>query len=510
MTIQSEIAPTQLRLGRPPLDKDELWELVRVMWGIRIPRLRVCPEHDAPFDAFAEAFFGNRANWVLWYGSRGTGKSFLLAILALTKAVTMDVNITLLGGSMAQSTNVHEHVEQLMDSPNAPVQSVAKAIKTELAFHNKNWVRPLPASSKTVRGPHPHVTLLDEIDEMERKIYDAAMGQAMKKPNALGYMVNEMTVASSTWQYPTGTFQEVRDDALLKGLPIRTWCYREVLKTEANPDGWMDPEFIERKRDSVPAEMFRVEYELGEPSGGSRAFDIEKVNEFFVEGIEPIKEHHKANDEMWEYEAPLPYGDYVAGADWAKEKDKTVIGIVRIDVEPARLVYLRVINRRAWPDMVEIFNKTMIRYHARGGHDATGVGNVVNDLVDDRVLKVLMVDQKRKDLLNEYISDFEQGTYRIPRSNTTYNAHRATTMDMIWSGAQGAGAHLPDEVAMMAIANRARRRLPPPVGGEAPTRDGTPSKYWEMVNSGPKPQEPSIVMVEVQEREDDVAVMWLP
>lgn len=497
----------QVRLGRPPLDKDELWELVRVMWGIRIPRLKVCADHDAPFDAFAEGFFGNQNNWVLWYGSRGTGKSLMLAVLALTKAVTMDVNVVLLGGSMAQSQNVHQHVNKLLRAPNAPRHAISRAIQKELLFHNGNWITPIPASQTTVRGPHPHLLCLDEIDEMERSIYDASMGQALAQDNVLGYHVNEMTVASSTWQNPIGTFQEVRDEALLKGLPVRTWCFKEVVETYENPNGWMDPEFIERKRASVPAEMFRVEYELGEPSGGSRAFDINAVNKYFIDMV-PIKEHHNYNDELWVYEEALDYGSYVAGADWAKERDKTVITVYRTDIEPFRLVYLRVINRRSWPDMVEIFNSTLIRYHARAGHDATGVGNVVNDLVDDRVLKVLF-STKRKELLNEYISDFEQGMYLMPKGTPIHNAHRATTMEMIWAGAAG-GSHLPDEVASAAISNRARRRMPPAVGGDAPKRDGSPSKYWEMVNGGQKPTEPSIVMVEVQEREDDVAVMWLP
>lgn len=466
-----------LTLGRPPITYDELWHLVHAMWGIKIPRQKICPDHVSPFDAFAEAYFGNPNNWVLWYGSRGTGKSLLLAILALTKAVTMDVNVVLLGGSMSQSTNVHEHVEMLMRAANAPDHAVLRQIKTELAFQIGNWVRPIPASQTTVRGPHPSLLALDEIDEMEKAIYDAAQGQAMAKPNARGEMVNEMTVASSTWQNPIGTFQEVRDHALLNHLPVRTWCYREVLKTITNPDGWMDPAFIERKRMSVGKEMFRIEYELGEPRGGSRAFDPEKVNTFFVD-LDPIDEHHKANDDMWEFEKPLVNGDYVIGADWAKEDDKTVISVFRTDIDPAPMVYQRVINRRSWPEMVGIFNDTAKRYHARGAHDGTGVGNVVNDMVDEHVLKVLMVDQKRRDLLNEYVADFEQGRYRIPKVTSSYNAHRATTMAMIWAGAQGAGAHLPDEVASCAVANRARRKMPPPVtAAEVPKTDDPPKAY---------------------------------
>jgi hypothetical protein len=282
-------------------------------------------------------------------------------------------------------------------------------------------------------------------------------------------------------------------------------CYREVLRTPENPFGWMDPEFIERKRASVPAEMFRVEYDMGEPAGGNRAFDIAKVEAYFDERT-PVRESHKANDDEWVFEEPNPLATYVAGADWAKEQDKTVIAIFRTDVDPHPLVYLRVINRRSWPDMVAIFNTKAEAYQARSAHDGTGVGNVVNDLVDHRVLKVNMVDQKRKDLLNEYVSDFEQGYFRIPRCTSAYNAHRATTMQMIWAGAAG-GAHLPDEVAACAIANRARRRMPPPVGGAAVGKTSDPPAAFKDLNTPP----PVFTTTEVVVREpdEDVGVFWL-
>jgi len=498
---------TQIHLDRPPLTKDELWNLVFAMWGIAIPRVQVCPDHVSPFDAFAEGYFGNQDNYALWYGARGTGKSLMLAILALTKAVTLDINVTLLGGSMAQSQNVHEHVENLLRYPNAPSYAVKRQIKTELLFNNNNWVRPLPASQTTVRGPHPHLTLLDEIDEMDKDIYDAAMGQALEKPNMLGFTVPEMVVASSTWQNPIGTFQQVRDDALLNGKMVRTWCWREVLITPENPTGWMKPEFIDRKRKQVGKEMFRVEYDMGEPSGGSRAFDINKVAEYFID-VDPIYERHDYSDDTWVFAEHDQIGDYVAGADWAKERDRTVIAVFRVDVEPHQMVYLRCVNRQSWPDMVKIFNDTINRYNARAGHDATGVGNVVNDLVDERVLKILMVDQKRRNLLNEYVSDFEQGMYRFPKCTSAYNAHRATTMEMIWAGAQGAGAHLPDEVVACAIANRARRVMPPPAGGQFVLKTGEPPKAYADLDAKPQPLLSGVV--EQREPDFDVSVMWVP
>lgn len=454
----------RLHLPRPPQDKEELWWVVKRLWGVEIPRVKVCPDHVAPFDAFAEGYFGNESNWALWYGSRGTGKSLMLALLALTKAAVLEINVALLGGSMAQSQNVQEHIENLLLFPAAPVYSVAAQIQTQITFTGGNWIRPLPASQKTVRGPHPQMTALDEIDEMERKVYDAAMGQAMAKPNARGIVIPEMVVASSTWQNPVGTFQSVRDEALSKGLPVRTWCFREVLKTESNPSGWMDPAFIERKRASVPAELFRVEYELGEPAGGSRAFDLDKLNKCFVH-MDTVDERHAGNDDLWVFEEPRLDAWYAVGADWAKEKDKTVIVAARVDVKPHRIVYLRRVNRRPWPEMAEMFNDVLNSYQAVAAHDGTGIGNVVNDLIDERARKIVMVGRARTQLLVEYISAVEKGDYVMPANTPAFDAHKGTTVEEVYAPGRW-NSHLADDVAAFAIMHDAASKQPPPAGME--------------------------------------------
>jgi len=462
-------------LTRPPTNPEELWWTVKALWGVELPRVQVCPDHTAPFDAFAEAYFGNEFNWALWYGSRGTGKSYMLALLALTKAAILEINVTLLGGSMAQSQNIHEHVEALLQHRTAPRHAIASQIKTQITFSGGNWIRPLPASQKTVRGPHPQMTLLDEIDEMERKIYDAAMGQAMTKPNTRGVEVAEMVVASSTWQNPVGTFSSVMDEALKKGMPVRTWCYREQLK----PHGWMDPDFIERKRMSVPAEMFRVEYELGEPAGGSRAFDLDKLNRTFIDMV-PIDETHSGNDDEWIFERHSNTGTYVAGADWAKEQDKTVIVIYRIDDDKRRVVYYRRFNRKSWPDMIGVFNRVVSEYQALAVHDATGIGNVVHDLVDERVVKFVMSGGKRTEMLTNYITAVEQDKYRLPRNTPAFNAHKGTTVEEVYNPGRW-NAHLSDDVAAFALAHHAAERMAPPTSGEGVKKsDDVASKFKDI------------------------------
>jgi len=48
----------QLAFDTAPRNPDELWWAVRRLWGVTIPRERVCEDHVAPFEAFSDAFFG--------------------------------------------------------------------------------------------------------------------------------------------------------------------------------------------------------------------------------------------------------------------------------------------------------------------------------------------------------------------------------------------------------------------------------------------------------------------
>lgn len=505
---------TQVRLGRPPVTSEELWHLVHALWNVKLPHSQVCDEHQSPFTAFSEAFFAHDPNWSLWYGSRGTGKSYMLALLALTKAAVLDVNVTLLGGSMAQSINVREHVDKLLRAPNAPRYALAKPpTATEVQFSHGNWIRPIPASQTTVRGPHPTLTCLDEIDEMEWAIYKAAQGQAMALPNAYGEVVPEMTVASSTWQNPAGTFFKVITDARDKGLPVRTWCYKEVLRTADTPDGWMAEEFIERKRLTVPAEMFKIEYELGEPSGESLAFDIGSLNDCVVD-VEPVVADVSDHDSRFVYEQPVKHGAYAAGADWAKEKDFTVFTVVRTDVAPWRVVYVRKLNRRPWPYMIGQFNNLVNRYQAVSAHDATGLGNVVNDLVDARTSKVVMVGRDRTKLLTEYINAVERGAYALPAKGPLVPALRTVTVGEVF-GSGDWKSHLADEMASAAIAHRAAARQAQPTYGSIVEREGeTRTKWMRHVDGATRKDSAewvSEVMGEVTVVDEDpqVGVVWL-
>jgi hypothetical protein len=466
------------RLPRAPRTDDELWWLINAMFGVKLPRVSVCEGHVSPFEAVAHAYWGKEPNFAVWYASRGSGKSLALAVLGLTKAFVRDVDVTILGGSMTQSLNVREHMRKLMAHSNAPVYAVEKDQATLIQMATGKAIKPLPASQTTVRGPHPPLQLLDEVDEMERAIYDASLGQAMEQINVHGHVIEEYIVASSTWQNPEGTFTSVMEDAREKGLPIFTWCWRELLQ----PHGWMSERFITNKRKAVSAQMWHTEYDLNEPNAGSRAFDLDKVEKYTIEYEPLVRERHEGNGDhdVYVWEEPQAGGLYAVGADWAKEQDKTVIGVVRYDVKPRRLVKLTRINRRPWDVMIDLFNRDTQDYQAVAEHDGTGVGNVVDDFLDysDTTAKFVMVGRPRTQLLLDYITSFEHGNYRIPRipknvdfpgvvADPLYRAHRGVTVADVYAPGKW-NSHLSDDVAMMALAHRAIERNPVPI-----THDGS-------------------------------------
>lgn len=476
-----------LQLSRPPMNDDELWWLIKAMVGVELPRVKVCDDHVSPFEAVAHAYFGREPNFAVWYASRGSGKSLALAVLGLVKAFTKDVDVTVLGGSMTQSLNVREHMRKLMAHPNFPLYAVDKDIATLIEMKTGRQVRPLPASQTTVRGPHPPLQLLDEIDEMDFEIYNASLGQAMEQKNHLGETVEEYIVASSTWQNPDGVMTKVIEKARSEGTPVFTWCWRELLE----PHGWMSKRFIENKRRAVSAQMWRTEYDLNEPVASGRALDLDKVAQYFVEYDPTIDETHRdnGNHDIYVWEEPVVGGSYAVGADWAKESDKTVIVVVRYDVKPYYLAKVTRVNKMPWDGIIKMFNDDVNTYQAVAMHDKTGLGSVVNDYVSfsDTVQGFVMVGRPRTQLLLDYITSFEHGDYELPHiprpdamspitDDPIYQAHRGVTVADVYAPGKW-NTHLPDDFAAMSLAHRAIVKLPQPVTRDLGVRkDGTHRK----------------------------------
>lgn len=364
------------------------------------------------------------------------GKSYLLALLGHCEADILAADVTILGGSGEQATRVVEYVQKFSgDEQNTQRRTV---------YASGGRVTALMASSKSARGPHPQRMRLDEVDEMELAILDAAMGQPMASQT-----VAKQTVMSSTHHYPDATFTEVLKRAAEKGWKLYEWCWKE---TSAGPDGWLTNAEIESKRGEVTDAMWKAEYDLQEPSPEGRAILPEAVDACFKK---ELGQHPGELGREVILEEPEDGATYATGADWAKKKDFTIIDTLRTDVRPMRRVAWSRLGRMAWPSMISKFDDRVKRYPGPACHDATGLGDVVGDYQSVNAEGVVLTGQTRSDVFTKYIAAIENGTIQSAFIRYCESEHRyCTNEDLMGSG------HPPDSFVAGAMAYRASQTPP--------------------------------------------------
>jgi hypothetical protein len=433
-------------MRRPPQTDDELWFAMQALFGMEIPRKRVCPNHRAPFEAFADAFFA-RYPVTVWKASRGFGgKSQTLAALAMAESTLLRAGVTVLGGSSFQSLRVVEVMGEMWDAPLAPVGMLAKEpTKFDTKLINGGYVRALMASQKSVRGPHPQRLRLDEIDEMEYDILESSLGQPMSTST-----LTSQIVMSSTHQYPDKTMSVILNRAHEKGWPVYEWCYRETME----PHGWLPIDAVQRKKSEVSRHMWETEYDLQEPSFEGRAIDSDSVNHLFGFGDPKRKRVDGEEGQEFTFEKPDPHGYYVTGVDWAKERDWTIIDTFRTDCTPWKRVAWSRMGRRPWPMMVEAVNRRCQKFDSPLVHDATGVGNVVHDYLDvPKVTPIVMTGRRRTDLFSNYITAIESDEMTSPMIDFAFAEHKYVSIDALFGK-----AHPPDSVVAGAMCWAGRQR----------------------------------------------------
>jgi hypothetical protein len=330
-------------------------------------------------------------------------------------------------------------MQDLWNFPAAPRYLLSEdPTKMRTVLVNGASIEALLASSTSVRGPHPVRLRLDECDEMKLPILDAALGQPMSKNG-----VPAQTVMSSTHQYPDGTMTALLKRSHERGIPLYQWCYRESMA-----GGWLSPNDIKAARKRVPANMWDTEYELQEPSAEGRAIQQEAVEWSF----DPTIGNYEGRENFClVIETPDEMGNYVTGVDWAKEQDWTVIVTYKIDT-PWRLVAFERCARLPWPVMVNKVNARLEKYGGALVHDATGLGNVINDLLEHKCHGELLVGRNRLDLFSEYIAALENRELIAPRIDYMYREHKYCLNDDIF----GSG-HPPDTFVAGALAWRGRK-----------------------------------------------------
>ena len=212
-----------------PRTKDHLWNWVKGYTGIEIARESVCEGHSAPFDMFAQQFL-ERPDAALWHGPRGSGKSFLSALdTHLCSRFDSKHATRILGGSKAQSAQIYEAIKEIVLDGHGDLGNDQDRIQSLLAesasYRNGSHVSILAASPRSVRGPHVQSLKLDEVDEIDDKLRNDALGMAMEKH---GHRAS--VLMTSTWHKPGGAMSSLIEKGKAGAFPVHTYCVFEVLE----------------------------------------------------------------------------------------------------------------------------------------------------------------------------------------------------------------------------------------------------------------------------------------
>ena len=270
--------------GKAPRTKEHFALYCALVLKFRLPAPALCENHHSPLDVLW-AVYSDEIDFAIIQAMRGSGKTFLLAALAYLETVFKpNCGVTILGGSLEQSQKAVKYLIDFWDLPDAPRYMLKNGTVAGRGYDlsNGSWVAALAASQKSVRGPHPQKLRLDEVDEMDQAIFDAALGQ----PKA-GFGIKDQVVASSTLHNPFGMMASLIDNRHERGATLYQWCVEEV----RCPRGFWTDEELERRKRQITEAMWEAEYLLLRPSMAETVFNFELVEKAWERGrgIKPEK-----------------------------------------------------------------------------------------------------------------------------------------------------------------------------------------------------------------------------
>jgi hypothetical protein len=407
--------------------------------GVRLSGQTCDHDHTSPLQIAHEAFLAKHPV-IIVRASRGAGKTYMAAALGIISAAALGADVTILGGSAEQSERVHEHMRAMWERSEILRRViVGEPTRRKTVLANGATIRALAASSRSVRGPHPQRLILDEVDEIERELIDAALGQPMDRGR-----VRSGVLAVSTMQYAEGGMRYMLDRAREQRWRVYEYCWREVVA----PHGWLDRAALDRMRATVPEHVWRIEYELGEIVPENAAIDPGVWERVLLPGREIDDRGRLVVCEEYDER-----GHYVVGVDWARSEHATVMVVLRCDRKPYRVVAYHRMRRIAWLEQVQRAEELSRRYRAHVYHDRTGIGDVVHGALGVPSTGVVFSEKTRTRLISDYIRGLERGDVVMPRIASLVGEHRGARWDDLF----GRG-HLPDSVSAMMLAYYGARR----------------------------------------------------
>lgn len=204
----------------------ELAAWVEYFCGISVPRIAVCPGHASPFDYLRLAYFEPTTDLVVW-APRGGGKTRLAAAATLLDLIHKpNCSIRILGGSLAQSLRMWEHLSVDLEQSAGPLMK-RHSVSRRVLLSNRSTAAVLPQSQRAVRGLRVQKLRCDEVELFDPQVWEAA--QMVTRSSTDGSIAGAIE-AISTFHKQSGLMSRIVDGAMRSNKHVIRWCLLEVLE----------------------------------------------------------------------------------------------------------------------------------------------------------------------------------------------------------------------------------------------------------------------------------------
>jgi len=237
---------------------------------------------------------------------RGIGKTLSLAVVALWYVLVLSITesrpmkVVILAGSLKQAQICFHFIMEIINKVPYLQHQLVKVTQDELIFNDGSWIRPLPASEKTVRGHHPDLLIIDEAAQVENDLLFAAMPMTSTSPYS-------RRIYSTT---PSTGFSFVEE----KWENQARLAYPEWKFWNWNAESFCSPNEIATLKAALPPDRYHQEIQGLPYKREGKVFRLQDIKECQEDKIREVQ-----NDDFVKY----------AGVDWGYYPAPTVITIVQ-------------------------------------------------------------------------------------------------------------------------------------------------------------------------------------
>ncbi|MFB6076246.1 MAG: hypothetical protein ABEK17_03825 [Candidatus Aenigmatarchaeota archaeon] len=357
-------------------------------------------EFDEPMDDNKKQFFNDVLNLhedrFLISAARDYGKTWLQAMLALWSTTVLSsyynepYKVSILGGSREQSRAAYDIIKEHINASDFVKRQVeGDPKKSETNFKDGSNIKALAASTRSVRGQHPHLLCLDEVAEVDREVIISGTESIDE------YRTNEDTfpprlVMTSTPHVFDSFFVDHLQNPEKWGFRTYTWKGVESYN--------ISEQKVKDAKKRLSSQEFKQEY-LGEPvSSDAMLLDKKDLQNSIIQSAPE-----------W-----TPEGYITGGVDWGRDHP-TAIAIVQQQGS-----YNYVMDFKMWrKKKFEWIKDEILKLYDRYEIDMLYCDNShqpVNERLRDggAHVKPIPFSKHKQNMISNLLFKFENGRVKIP------------------------------------------------------------------------------------------------